>query len=129
MPPTAFPHIENYLYEPNCCIMKAGAFREIANEYNDLSKLHNNTHLFVSHNKIEGFPGRIFIIEDIVPYKDKELKKIAYKYPHINVSVRNMPITAEQLKTKLKVRDGGEKYLFGVTLCNGSKALLICKKV
>lgn len=129
MPPTAFPHIENYLYEPNCCIMKAGAFREIANEYNDLSKLHNNTHLFVSHYKIEGFPGRMFIIEDIIPYKDKELKKIAYKYPHINVSVRNMPITAEQLKTKLKVKDGGEKYLFGVTLCNGSKALLICKKV
>ena len=129
MPVTMFPQIDDYLYEPNCCIMKAGAFREIANEYEDLSKLHNNTHLFVSHNKIEEFPGRQFIIKDIIPYKDKELKRIASKYPQINISVRNMPITAEQLKSKLKVKDGGGNYLFGVTLCDESKALLICNKI
>lgn len=129
MPKTTLPQTGNYLYEPNCCIMKAGAFRDIANEYNELSKLHNNTHLFVSTDKIEAFPGRTFSIEEIIPYKDKELKRIAGKYPQINVSVRNMPLTAEQLKSKLKVKDGGENYLFGVTLCDESKALLICKKV
>ena len=47
----------DYLYEPNASILKAGAFNSIAYDFK-LQKLHPNSHLYTSHNLVEGFPGR-----------------------------------------------------------------------
>ena len=118
-----------YLYEPNSCIMKAGAFKYLSNEYESIYQLDKNTHLFISNILYPNFPGRVFIIDEIAPFKDKKIKNIKTQYPMINVATRNMGITPEALKSKLKVKDGGEKYLFGVTLCDNSKSILITSKV
>lgn len=125
--PLSHPNINDYLYEPNSCVMKAGAFKELHSVFK-MNKLHNNTHLFISHNYESQFPGRGFIVEDIIPFKDNLIKKFNSKYPKINVSVRNFKLTADQLKAKLKVNDGGEKYLFGVTLKDNTMSLIVCRK-
>ena len=75
------------------------------------------------------FPGRSFIITEIIPFKNKEIKTLKNKHPQINVSVRNFKLSAEELKIKLKVKDGGEKYLFGTTDCNNNAILIICSKI
>lgn len=121
------PECGMYLYEPNKCIMKAKIFDTLEAVYN-VSPIHKNSHLFLSTNLIVDFPGRCFVIEDIIPFKSNEIKHFKNKHPQINVSVRNFKLTAEELKNKLKIKDGGEKYLFGSTDCYNNAILIICSK-
>jgi 16S rRNA G966 N2-methylase RsmD len=100
----------NYLYEPNASLLKAGAFKLISSRFT-IFKLHTNTHLYTSHQLIPNFPGRTFKIEKIDP-TDKELK-ILLPDGNANVATRNYPLSAEELKKKLKLKDGGEKFVIG----------------
>jgi 16S rRNA G966 N2-methylase RsmD len=114
-----------YLYEPNTSIMKAGAFKLIGVRYH-LSKLSNNTHLYTSEKLIRDFPGRIFCIESLNPTQ-KELHELL-PTKQANVLTRNYPLRAEELKKKLKVRDGGDKYLIGFS-SEKKKYLALCSRV
>ena len=99
-----------YLYEPHSWILKAGAFKAVGHRYG-LSKLQVNTHLYTSDQIIENFPGRIFKIEDLNP--DARMVKSIFPEGKANIFVRNYPLRPDQLKKKLKIGDGGEKYLIG----------------
>lgn len=123
------PQINDFLYEPNCCIMKAGCHNEIQDKFPLLSKISDNSNLYTSSELISSFPGRQFKIIDIIPFKGKEIKTINKKYPQINVSTRNFILSSENLKKKLKVKDGGEFYLFGTTCDDNKSILIICQKV
>jgi hypothetical protein len=124
---SAIPEPGQNLYEPNACVMKTNAFGLLSSHFN-LDALHANTHLFISSRFIADFPGRKFRINEILPYHSSEIKSFSRHYPAANIAVRNFPFTASQLKKKLKVSDGGDVYLFGVTLCDGSQALIVCRK-
>ncbi|MFM9837108.1 MAG: THUMP-like domain-containing protein [Cyclobacteriaceae bacterium] len=100
----------SYLYEPNASILKAGAFKLISSRFN-IFKLHTNTHLYTSQELIQNFPGRTFKIERIDP-TDKELKMLLLG-GKANVATRNYPLSAEELKKKLRLKDGGEKFVIG----------------
>ncbi len=95
-----------YLYEPNASILKAGAFKMIGEKF-ELQKLHVNTHFYTSSLFKENFPGRIFKIDEV----DFDPKNFAEK--KANVITRNYPLKAEELKKKLKLSDGGDKYVIG----------------
>ena len=97
----------NYLYEPNAAILKAGAYKLVAQRFG-LQKLDVNTHLYTSETLVENFPGRVWKVKEPTPTlpKGKEMKQA-------NVLVRNYPLTAEQLKKKLHLRDGGTAFVIG----------------
>ena len=99
-----FGEPENFLFEPNASLLKAGAFKLIGGKF-DLKKLHTNTHLYTSSSVRKDFPGRIFKIERL----NVEPKSIHHF--KANVITRNYPMKAEELKKKLKLEDGGENYL------------------
>jgi len=107
----------NYLYEPNASILKAGAFKSIAN-YFELKKLAVNSHLYTSEELIENFPGRIIEISLTESPKKGLLEKA-------NVIARNFPLTAEQIKKKYKVADGGSTYVYATSLHNGKKVFIL----
>lgn len=119
--------IKKYLYEPNTSILKAGAYKSIAIEY-DIEKLQANSHLYTSDNYISNFPGRKFEIIETVIFNSKNIKDIKTKYPQTNLSTRNFPLTTAELQKKLKTKDGGNLYLFATTLSNDNKVLIICKR-
>lgn len=124
LPSYALP--QQYLYEPNAAIMKAGAFACIPNVY-AVQKLHMHSHLYSSNALIE-FPGRRFKIDQIIPYHKSEMKK------HLagvkaNIATRNFPETVELLRKKWKIKDGGEVYLFFTTDRNNERIVLICSKI
>lgn len=119
---------ECYLYEPNRCIMKAQIFEALENTY-PVSHIQQNSHLFTSSEYIPDFPGRKFQITGIIPFKNSEIKNLNKKHPQINVSVRNFKLSADELKKRLKVNDGGDKYLFGTTDNNNNAILIICNKI
>lgn len=98
-----------YLYEPNASILKAGAFKSAAARFN-LKKIHVNTHLYTGEHLVDNFPGRKFLIEELV--KPSTLKKY-FPDGKANVTTRNYPLTPEALKKKTGLKDGGEKFLIG----------------
>ena len=127
---TALPvyakEMRKYLYEPNAAVLKAGAFKSIAVRYG-LEKLHPHTHLYTADILLDTFPGRCFELERVLPVK--EAMQLKDEIRKANVSIRNFPLSADELKKKLKLADGGEVYIFGTTVGKDSKAILLCKKV
>ena len=117
---------QNYLYETNASILKGGAFNSICNKYN-LNKLALNSHLYTSETLIENFPGRAFKILTTTPYSAKDFKQL--KLNKANVSCRNFKDTVEQVKKKLKIKDGGKHYLFATTNHNNKPILVIGVKL
>ena len=117
---------QKFLYEPNAAILKSGAFDLISEEFR-VNKLHNNTHLFTSESLID-FPGRRFLVEEVVPYSKSQIKK-SLNFKKANISIRNFPESVETLRKKWKIQDGGDRYLFFVTNMEGEKVMLICSKI
>ena len=70
----SFAEPQNFLYEPNAAILKAGAFKLIAKDFM-VEKLNLHSHLYTSEELVQ-FPGRSFKILNVIDYNKKELKKI-----------------------------------------------------
>ncbi len=121
------PIIEKYLYEPNAAVMKSGAFRLIANKF-ELDKLHTNTHLYTSPELSLEFPGRVFEVKKVWENSKKELKELLENVPKANISTRNYPLSVDELRKKLRIKEGGDTYLFACTLANEQKVIIECKR-
>ncbi len=117
-----------YLFEPNTSIMKAGCFGEVAEAFG-VNPLSANSHLFVSDHEVRDFPGRQFVVETMTSMNKQELKQALAGIDQANIAVRNFPLTAEQLRKKLKIKDGGDMFIFGTTLSDGTHKLFICRKI
>lgn len=126
--PELAANLGNYLYEPNAAILKAGAFKCLATRFG-ISKLHPHSHLYTSDTLLPDFPGRIFSVKEQIPFGKRAAAAVGAHTDRANVSVRNFPLTAEELKAKLKLKDGGDVYLFGTTLSGGDKVLLLCNRM
>ena len=116
-----------YLYEPNASLMKAGCFGVLSDRY-DARMLSKNSHLFVSQAPIEAFPGRSFRIIAISSFNKKELKRHLSGITKANIATRNFPLSVAELRKRLKLKDGGETYIFATTLSNESHVLMITEK-
>jgi hypothetical protein len=116
----------NYLYEPNSAIMKSGGFDEVGTFYK-LNKLHKHSHLYTSSTLIS-FPGRIFEIENSIPYHKNEMKTFL-EGKQANITTRNFPDTVESIRKKWKIKEGGNQYCFFTTDENDNKIVLICTKI
>ena len=117
-----------YLYEPNASIMKAGCFDEIGDFY-QICKLSANSHLYVSDHEVKDFPGRGFQIVSIPSMNKRELKEALRDIDRANITVRNFPMSAEALRKRLRLKDGGDLYIFATTVGDGSHQLFICRKI
>jgi len=118
----------NFFYEPDVSIMKAQAFGPLLGRF-DIRVLDNDSHYFVSQELTPEFPGRIFRVDEVFEFSSKHLKTLAKSIPQANIATRNFPVSAEELKRKSGVRDGGEIYLFGTTCRDLGPVLFRCQKV
>ena len=105
----------DYLYEPNAAILKSGAYKLTAQRFG-LHKLDVNTHLYGSDTFVPDFPGRVWKIVE-----KQDLKQA-------NVLCRNYPLTPEQLKKKLRLRDGGTDFVIGCRVA-GKPTLFYAERV
>ena len=116
-----------YLYEPNASLMKAGCFSVLSERYG-ARMLSKNSHLFVSRNPITAFPGRSFRIIAISSFNKKELKRHLSSITKANIATRNFPLSVAELRKRLKLKDGGETYIFATTLSDERHVLMITEK-
>lgn len=124
--PSTFEEMQ-YLYEPNASLMKAGCFGVLSERY-DARMLSKNSHLFVSREPIAVFPGRSFRIIAISSFNKKELKRHLSGITKANIATRNFPLPVAELRKRLKLKDGGETYIFATTLSDESHVLVITEK-
>lgn len=124
--PSTFEEMQ-YLYEPNASLMKAGCFGVLSERY-DARMLSKNSHLFVSRDLIAAFPGRSFRIIAISSFNKKELKRHLSGITKANIATRNFPLPVAELRKRLKLKDGGETYIFATTLSDESHVLVITEK-
>lgn len=117
-----------YLYEPNASVMKAGCFDLISKRFG-ISQPDANSHLFISDKAIENFPGRGFIIDRICTMNKRELKEALTGIDKANIATRNFPLSVADLRKRLKLKDGGEVYIFATTDAKKGHLLMVCRKI
>lgn len=121
------PFTSHFLYEPNASIMKAGCFGLLEQRFGAV-QLDKNSHLFVSDQEIAGFPGRAFVIEKQTSMNKRELKAALADIDKANITVRNFPMSVAELRKRLKLKEGGEVFIFATTIANKGHQLLVCRK-
>ena len=99
--------IQQYIYEPNAAIIKAGAFRWVGERYG-LQKLDTNTHLYTSSTLLPDFPGRVW---EVIDAEIKEPKKQLDTKAKYSILSRNYPLSPEEIRKKYKLKDGDDMYL------------------
>lgn len=120
--------ISHFLYEPNASMMKAGCFDQVEQRF-PVRQIAPNSHLFLSDVEIGDFPGRRFQVLAVSSMNKQELRTALKEMERANISVRNFPLSVDQLRKKLKLKDGGDVYIFATTMADGEHRLLICRKI
>ena len=128
IPPSLHPSISQFLFEPNASVMKAGCFAELSQHYG-VQQIEKNSHLFVSAEYVDDFPGRVFQIEAVSSMNKRELKERLSGISQANITVRNFPMDVAALRRRLRLADGGSTYIFATTLADKSHVLLLCRKI
>ena len=113
---------------PNASIMKAGCFDRLAATFH-IQSIGANSHIFLADNAVDSFPGKQYTIEHVTTMNKKELKKALAGLTRANISVRNFPLSADNLRKRLKLKDGGDTYIFATTRGDKEHVLYICKKL
>lgn len=121
-------HPLTFLYEPNASIMKAGCFQLIEQRFG-VTQPDANSHLFLSEQEVEGFPGRGFVIERISTMNKRELKDALAGIDKANIATRNFPLSVADLRKRLKLKDGGDVYIFATTDAKKGHLLFVCRKI
>ena len=123
-----YAEAQQYLYEPNAAVLKAGAFRSIGTAF-ELLKLHQHSHLYTSDVLRPDFPGRIFRVLAVEKADGSALKAYLGPEARAHVTTRNFPDSVADFRRRTGIREGGEVYLFATTDLRGRPVVLVCDKV
>ena len=114
-----------FLFEPGKALLKAGAF-DLPCRFG-LEKIGRHTHIYTGQVPDELRPfGKCFEILEVLPLNNKTIKELGKRYPHASVTARNIPITSDQLRRKLGVKDGGHVHIFGLHSDQEGNILMVC---
>lgn len=124
--PNYAERLEQWLYLPHAALMKSGLFATLAERY-QLRALHPSTHIYTSAVQLSDFPGRCFALEEVLPFSSSILKQLARQRPALQIISRNFPLSAQELRTRLKAHESSEQSLIATTLSTGDSVLLRCR--
>lgn len=119
--------VDAFLYEPNASLLKAGAFKRLASSFG-LSPLHVNSHLYTGSILLSDFPGRTFRVDEVLAFNNRLCKDLKRQIPKANITVRNFPLSVNELRSRTRVKEGGDVYLFATTLADGERVLIKASK-
>ena len=117
--------IGNYLFQPAKAIRKAGAFRLLSARFG-VAKLAPSTHLYTADTPAAAFPGKRFVVEDVLPWGNAARQELRRRFDRVELTALNFPMTTDALRKRLGIPDGGDRHVFATTL-NNDKVLIICQ--
>ena len=114
------------IFEPGKSLTKAGVSNAICERFG-LVKLARFTHLYTiseplsdSESEQRTAPlkdfGKVFYVKEILPLNKSSMKDVGKRYPHSEVSAKNIPMSSGELRTRLKVKSGDDAHIFGVRI-------------
>ena len=114
------------IFEPGKSLTKAGVFNAICERFG-LVKLARFTHLYtisepLSDSELEQRTaplkdfGKVFYVKEILPLNKASMKDVGKRYPHSEVSAKNIPMSSDELRTRLKVKSGDDAHIFGARI-------------
>lgn len=103
-----------FLFEPGKALLKAGAFDWPCRF--SLRKLGRHTHLYIGPEPVEELApfGKWFRVVETLPLNKRSLRELASRYPQADVTARNIPLTSDELRARLRVRPGSGIHIFGL---------------
>ena len=127
-----------YLFAPGKSITKAGASNALCGRF-PLVKLARSTHLFFfspaadpsSTEALSSF-GRIFKVLEVLPFNRASVREVRRKYPRCEVSSRNIPLSSDELRSRLGVASGDDAHIFGARLetpFENGNFLIVCRRI
>lgn len=114
-----------YIYEPDVAFLKAGLFKSLTEQFN-IKKLHQHSHLYTTEEIINNFPGRTLKVKSITKFNDFILSN---KIKTANIITRNFHLKPEEIRKKLKIKDGGETYLYFSTDSKENRIVINCERI
>ena len=120
-------HLGPILADPGPALMKSGAFRAAGHRFG-LALVEASTHLYTADAATEGFPGRQFAIEAVYGFDKRSLRELRARYPRANLAVRGIPVSADELRRRLKLSDGGDTYIFAAQTAARGRCLIVCRR-
>lgn len=114
----------SFLFVPNASAMKAGCFTLLEQRFG-IKQVAPSSHLFFGDNDAVGFPGKKYSIVGITSMNKKELRHALSGIGHANISTRNFPLSPEQLRQRLKLKDGGNYHIFATTTSKNDRILVV----
>jgi len=118
----------SYISEPNAAVMKAGCFGLIERRFG-VRRIGLNSNLFVSGSVPEGFLGRVFRVVGVSSMNNRSLKPMLAGVKQANITTRNFPLSVEELRKRLKLKEGGDCYIFATTGQDRQHLLVRCEKI
>ena len=135
------------LLEPDKAILKAGAFRLLCRRF-PLAMLDRSTHCYIAPVSIHTYTSeygissikdsdyaadmyelqnffRIFRIIRVLPLDRNGIRTAGKDFPQADVTARNIPVSSDELRRRLKVQSSGRYHIFGlrVTVTPESESL------
>lgn len=118
-------HIGNFLFQPARVLRKAGAFRLLSARYG-VAKLAPSTQLYTADAPVDGFPGRRFTVEEVIPWSKAAIQDLRRRFDRLELTALNFPLATDALRQRLGIPGGGNRHLFATTL-NQTKILILCQ--
>lgn len=120
------------LFEPGKALLKAGLFDYPCTL--GYTKLAKHTHLYIAPDSFQetsfqtgsgiSLPGKYFRIEKVLPLQSKTIKEIARQGISAEVSSHNVPIKAEDLRTRLHATPSATSHLFAAAGVNADYIII-----
>ncbi len=118
----------DFICEPFPAVMKTGAFRVLAATFG-LRGFQDNTRVLFSSERIAGFPGMFWKVEEVLPFASSVIKRFKSKYPAISIVTRNFGMGADALRSRLGVKEApGDLRLFALTDASGKRIMIVTSK-
>ena len=116
-----------WLYLPHAALMKAGLYKSLAARY-ALEPLHVSSHLYTSDEACPDFPGRRYEVDEVLPFSSSLLRRLAKEHLAAQIICRNFPLSADELRRRLKAAEHDIFALLGTTLSTGEAVLIRCRR-
>ena len=128
-----FSEVKKYLYEPNKAISKAHLIDEVANKFL-LSKIDYNLSFLTSDELVNEDDSNIFRKFEVLHFDKFSLKQFQsflknQKIERAEIIVKHFKMTADEIRKRLKIKEGGESVIILTTLQNQEKVFILAKKI
>lgn len=115
--------VGSYLYDLYPVFAKVG-YQHLGLDY-PVWQPAEHTHLYFADSCFAHFPGRAFKVLESNRGEKRWLRQVAQQPLHL-IS-KNLPLSTDELRKRLKIREGGELFLFAYALSDGQRHFVVAQ--